>query len=567
VDDRIRKLIEQGDRLFADRSGLMSLWQEICENFYVEYAEFTATRNVGEDFAAHLSDSYPMIARRTLGNAIGAMLRPANLDTTAPGVWFNIKRRDAEDDGNNSIRAALEWMTGTMRRAMYDPKSGFTRATKEGDHAFAAIGQCVISIELARARNRLLYRSHHVKDVTWCKNAEGVIDTYHRNWKPTAHQLVQTFRGKASPKVEELIRQNRGYDLIECRHAVIPSDQYETRQQDGRKWGTPYVSIWIDKTHDGHVMEEVGSHSPIYLTPRFMTQSASQYGYSPAAVIALPDARLIQAMSLSIMEAGEKMADPPMVGTEDAIKSAINSYAGGWTWVDREYDERIGAAARPLYEMDNGAGMNAALAMRADVRAMIDKAFFLDSLSLPPASVAGDKMTAFEVGERISEWLRRAMPIFEPVEFDYNGGLCEMSFDLMLRNGFFGNPRDLPDELKGADLQFKFESPLHESADRRKGQKFLESRALLEQALTLDPGAQNILDVRIALRDALQGVGVPARWTRDDRQVEALEQEQAKQQALAATLAGAEQAAAAASDLGSAAKSFADARATAQPGL
>ena len=51
MDKRHRDLVEQGDKLFADRQDLASLWQEIAYHFYPEMAEFTGERNVGRDFA------------------------------------------------------------------------------------------------------------------------------------------------------------------------------------------------------------------------------------------------------------------------------------------------------------------------------------------------------------------------------------------------------------------------------------------------------------------------------------------------------------------------------------
>ena len=154
------------------------------------------------------------------------------------------------------------------------------------------------------------------------------------------------------------------------------------------------------------------------------------------------------------------------------------------------------------------------------------------------------------------------MPIFEPMEFEYNGAVCEETFDILMRNGAFGPMDELPDSLRGADIVFKFESPLHESADRRKGQKFLEAKAALVQAAELDPGALPMLDARKTLRDVLASIGVPADWTRDEREMEEIEQ--ARQEAAAAQqmVGGAAAGAEIARNLGAATKDFAAAQAT-----
>ncbi|HDZ73703.1 MAG TPA: hypothetical protein ENH55_13240 [Aurantimonas coralicida] len=560
MDERHRKLLKDGDRLFSERKDLDSFWQEVALNFYPEVATFTTTRSIGEEFADHLTTSYPLIARRTLGDAFSALLRPVNLDTTSPGVWFSIitTREERED---MQAKRWLEWATTIMRRAMYDRAANFVRATKEGDHAFATFGQCVLTIELNRARDTLLYRSWHLRDVAWVENAEGEIDTVHRKWKPTASQLVATFGSHVSDKVKEALKDNP-YTKFECRHIVIAADNYEQRDPAGKRYRTPWVSVWIDVTND-YLMEEIGSFSRIYLIPRWVTVPGSQYASSPAVTAALPDARLIQAMTLTLLEAGEKFADPPMIATQEAIRTDIQLFAGGVTWVDAEYDEKLGEALHPLYHPAGGQGVSIGLNMRADVREALTEAFFLNSLSLPPADVRD--MTAFETAQRISEWIRQAMPIFEPVEFEYNGGTCEDTFDLLMRNGAFGSPADIPETLRGADLQFKFESPLHESASRRKGQKFLEAKAALVEAVELDPDAAPMLKAVDALRDVLDGIGVPADWTRDERELEEKNEARRQAEALPAMIGTAGAAAGVAKDVGSAVKDFAGAQGTGQP--
>src|SRR3546814_9945607 len=81
-DRDTKDAIEHGDALFTKRQPLLSLWQEIADNFYVERSHFTLSRSLGAEFASHLTTSYPPPAGRELGNAFGSMLRP----TEKP--WF-----------------------------------------------------------------------------------------------------------------------------------------------------------------------------------------------------------------------------------------------------------------------------------------------------------------------------------------------------------------------------------------------------------------------------------------------------------------------------------------------
>lgn len=512
MEANAKALIEQGDRLFSKRRDLLSLWQELADNFYPERADFTLTRSLGDEFAEHLTTSMPVLTRRDLANSFSAMLRPTETD------WFHI-RTAREEREDNAAREWLEWATGVQKRAMYDRESMLVRATKEGDNDFACFGQAVLSIEVQRGDNgpSLLYRCWHLRDVAWCENYAGKIDTVHRKWKPTAQDLVDLFGDDVHPKVRECVEKKGGkdrYKEIHCRHIVLPAKQYEG------KWRTPYVSLHIDVDNQ-HVMRAEGSWSRIYIIPRWQTVSGSAYAHSPATVTALPDARLLQAITLTLLEAGEKAAEPPMVATQNVVRSDVQLFAGGITWVDDEYDEKLGQALRPLTQDTSGLGYGIEINDR--VQAMIKEAFFINRLQMPPAQSSPD-MTAFEVGQRIQEYIRQALPLFEPMESDYNGALCEETFDILMRNGAFGSMRDIPDSIKGSDVVFRFESPLREMTERKKGQTFLESRGMLAAAAELDPMAGSMLDARKALRDVLNGIGTPAKWMRDDQQMAAIDQ-------------------------------------------
>ncbi len=166
--------LEQGKKLFESRASLLSLWQEIADNFYPERADFTTIRNIGCEFADNLTTSYPILARRDLGNALGSMLRPTSKD------WFKIRTSENWENLGTDARAWLERAGSIQKRAMYNRRAQFTRATKEADHDFAAFGQAVIQTSLNRNADGLLYRCWHLRDCAWRENEEGMVDTLYR---------------------------------------------------------------------------------------------------------------------------------------------------------------------------------------------------------------------------------------------------------------------------------------------------------------------------------------------------------------------------------------------------
>lgn len=503
-----KKLCELGNELFAKKAPLNSLHQEISENFFPERADFTLTRSIGTDFASQLVSSYPLLCRRSLGNQLSTMLRP----TAKP--WFHTARRNVTNE-KNEVRQVLQAFEKTQRRAMYDPDAAFTRATKEGDHDFAAFGQCVISVEIAQNEYKgphLLYRNWHLRDMCWQENEYGKIGSKFRRWKPTAQVMNRTFERNPKAVIDDKVKrllEKEPFTEVQCMHMVVDQDVYD----DNAK-GRPYWSIWWDVDHD-KLIEATPIWNCYYVIPRWQTVSGSQYSYSPATVAALPDARLIQAMTYTLLEAGEKATNPPLIATQDAVRSDIDTRAGGIVWVDQEYDERMGDALRPITQ--DFRGFPFGVQMMEASRAMIREAFFLNDLKMPQRAA---EMTAYEVGQRIQEYIRAAMPIFEPMEMEYNAAICDETFELMWRAGAFGSPLDWPKELRGADISFNFESPLHDAIEQQLGQIFIQGKQMLAEALAIDPSVSALPKIDVALRDVLNGIGTPATWMHSEAELE-----------------------------------------------
>jgi hypothetical protein len=502
MDQRAKDLVSLGDKLFSTRAPLASLWEEIAENFYPERADFTSKHDWGEDFCDHLYDSYPVLARRELANTLSSMLRPKDRD------WFIMTTLRDEIDEDPRIAKWLEDHTQVVRRAIYDRRTNFVRACKEGDHDYVTFGQCVIEVGENPERTHLHFRNWHLRDCAWMENALGEIDHLHRNMKISARNMKKLFgENKVHRTVVQACNGKESDKEFEVRHILIPSSDYDYKSKSGKK--LPFVSIYVDKTNN-HLISEGGEPRFKYVVPRWQTISGMQYAYSPATMITLPDARLAQEMARVLLEAGEKGVDPPLIATQEAVKGQVDIRAGGLTWVDSAYDEKLGEALRPL-KIDGD--FQTAFALRIDIREMLNKGMFLDKLALPDDQ---KEMTAFEVGRRLEEFIRNALPLFEPMETEYNGKVLDAALQILLETEAF-DYESMPEELQGRDITFTFENPLQQAEGRAKVAQFQEALALIGSASQL--GAQSPIDLDGALQDAIRGTGSPADWMLDDEQL------------------------------------------------
>jgi len=533
-----KELRELADTFFVKKQPILTLWQEIAENFYPERADFTVKRYIGDDFAANMMTSYPILCRRDLSDQIGTMLRNSNKQ------WFhNIVKDPGRAD--HEAKAWLEWATGVQRRAMYAPATLFTKAMAQADADFAAFGQDVSQVRLNRDGDDLIYRTWHLRDMAWMEDENGKICAYFRRWKPSNRTLVRTFDGRKGSSVHPNVIQDcikEPEAEVDCYHFMVRADMY-----DGDAKGMPWRSIYYDCAHQNE-MESVAQRRKEYVVSRWLTVSGSQYAHSPATVAALPEARLLQAMTYTLLEAGEKVVNPPMIATEQVVRSDVAIYAGGITWTDPDYDQRTGAALQALTQ--DSRGMPLSKEMQMDSRSLIAQCFYLNRLTLPQRSA---DMTAYEVGQRVQEYIRNALPLFEPMEAEKNGGICEETWGCMWDAGAFGSPLDMPKSLRGLDqVDFQFSSPLHDAIEEQKGHKFIEASKLLADAAAIDKSVYGILNAPKALRDALEGIGTPIKWMRSEAETEKMAQDEAAKQQTAELLAAMTQGAGIVKDLSSA---------------
>lgn len=546
MDIRARDLIKQGDRLFDRRSNVLSLWQEIADNFYPERAEFTAVRSVGEEFASGMMTSFPALVRRELGNLFASLLRPRGQD------WFSLHAQDKILDRDVTARQWLEYATDVQKRAMYEPSAMFVRASREADHDFATFGNAVKSVEIDWQQVSLLYRAWHLRDCAWCENVSGRVDTMHRKWKAEAKWLIDKFRQKAGQQLMNKAAKDP-YGDVACRHIVVPADQYDHYADDNRA-ARPFRSVYIDIENET-VLEDVPMDWFQYVVPRWQTVSGSAYARSPVTELCLPDARLLQAMVRVLLEAGEKGVDPPTIAGEETFRSDMNLYAGGVTFAALDEGQRLQDKFMQLPVDKTGIPLGINMAER--VEAALQGGFFLNKLGLP--ELVNKDMTAYQVRKIIENHVRQSAPIFEPIEEEDNAPVCNLTFDILRSVGAFGPKENLPDALRDATVNFSFMSPLREVADEMKGQQLQEAIALTAATAQIEQAAVANVNWLKAHRDSLQGIRIPAEWMNDEEIVEQVKQQMNEKARVEAGAAAMGQAADVAKTGGEALKAFTEA--------
>ncbi len=481
---RVQDLLARAKQLKAARSTWEQHWQELAEVLRTDRADFTAVRPAGGKRTEHVFDSTPQQAARGLASALDGMLKGRQTQ------WFNIR---AEDDALNELDEVKTWLRDVDRRmwrAIFDDRAHFADRSFETDQDLVVFGTGVLFTEEVPGRG-LNFRAFHLRDTLIAENSLGDIDTVFRQFSFSGRQAVQQFGlDKLGAKTQEALRSG-GKAKPDARfqflHVVLPRHDLDPGAPGPS--GKPFASLWIDVESE-HLIGEGGYHEFPYAIPRWETITGEVYGRSPG-MLALADARTLNAMSRTNLDAGEKVANPPLLAASDGLTSNVRLFPGGINYID--YDA-VPAGRRPLEPLVTGANLPISLEMENQRRDMIWAAFFRNVLQLP---VNAPQMTATEILERKEEFLRVIGPTFGRLEANYIAPVVNRVFGLMKRAGAFA---PAPEILAGRRVSFAFDSPVSQARSQIEA---LAVRGALEQAapfLTLNPAAADLINSEDAVR-------------------------------------------------------------------
>lgn len=503
LDENAKELCRREEKLFNAKSNLDALNQELAYNFYPERADFTTERALGVEFATDLFDGEPLRCRRGLGDIRASMLRPRGQE------WFRAKLGDDELNERPDIARFLQAVNDRARSRIYEARSGFVKAEKQADHDVVTFGGSIKSFEAARTRDgtpRLLAKCWHPRDCAYLDDADGIgQDFMARRFKASARHIRRKFPDAELAKpITDALDKDPDKEFRLC-HVMMRADEYDYYQKPNKK--EEWASVYYDSAHK-KLLRERPSARFRYVVDKWGELTGTQYPYSPSAMAGVADARGMQVMMRVLLEAGEKSLDPPLKAVQRAVKGQINAYAAGVTWVDKDYDERMGPAIEPLLPPDIKPAIGIDLITRATV-AMRDN-WYLNQLRLPQQA-----KTAYETAQLVEEFVRANIPLFEPWETGLERDLDEI-FAVLIDIGEFGPLSAWPDVFSGGQLEFAFANPLQDAIERNKVNQYQITLGLMAGAVQLDPNVRHAVDLVKGLQDGVRGTGAPADWLPDD---------------------------------------------------
>ncbi len=526
---RAKRRLERWRHFKTNKSHWMSHWEDLARLMLPRRMGFITQMTEGERRTEEIYDATAMRAARGLANAVGQLLRPEG------EKWLFIQ---AEDDRLNNLDEVQDWLKRTENKllnSIFNPKARFRQAVGEADMDLVVFGTAINFVGLSRKARRLKFLTMDLKDADIALDEEGNPDTVFQRRRFTLRQAEQRFtKDRLSENLRRLL-ENRSdanldtkYDFL---HVVEP--RVNGRVDAALARNMPFTNDWIE-VDSAHEVSEGGFREFPLVIPRWDTSSGEVYGRSPG-MIALPDSETANAMSETILVAGQKAADPPFFAPNDSSFDAINSFSGGISYYD--VDTAVQLRGNPFFSMKNDYNLPITRDMQFDTRQQIEAAFFKNVFNLP---VRGPEMTATEVITRKEEFIREMGATFGRLESDYLAPQVEIAFSLLLRIGEFD---PIPEILLERDVRFEYTSPLKRIREQAEA---AATRLWVQELMELQPIKPEIMDLadldevgRHAARALDLPIGVVTsrdnveaiRTQRAEVEREALEREKAAQEA------------------------------------
>ena len=497
--EKAKILLSRFDRLKTQRQNWESHWQEVADYMQPRKADVTKSRSKGDKRTELIFDSSPLQSVELLSASLHGML------TNPSTPWFSLKFKNEGMEGEDEAKAWLESATEVMYSAFN--QSNFQQEIFELYHDLITFGTAAMFIEEDDEDN-LKFSTRHINEIYISENDKGRIDTVFRKFRISARAAIQKF-GKVSTHIAVTAKKDP-YEEVEILHAVYPRSDFNPTKQD--KENMPFESIYMD-ADSGDELSVSGFKEFPFVVPRYLKASHEIYGRSPA-MTALPDVKMLNEMSKTIIKSAQKQVDPPLLVPDDGFLLPVRTVPGGLNFYRAGTRDRI----EPL---NIGANNTLGLNMEEQRRNSIRNAFYVNQLMMQ----TGPQMTATEVIQRNEEKMRLLGPVLGRLQSELLKPLIDRSFAILMRRNLFAQP---PEFLSGQDIEIEYVSPL------AKAQKSTELSSIM-RAIEIMGSLSNVapvfdhINMDKLVRHLTNIVGVPQKILKPQSELNAERQEQAAQ--------------------------------------
>lgn len=522
--DKVLAYINRAERLSQNRHNWNSHWQEIADYCLPRRATFNREVSKGQKNMDKVFDSTGIWAAEQLAAALHGML------TNPALTWFKLLPEDPRMYDDYEVRVWLEEAERVLYRIFNSPQSNFNSQLHEAYMDLVCFGTSVIYMEELNAWPVARFSARHLGECYVAEGKTGQIDTVYRRFTMPARVAMQIWGEACGPAVKKQIEKNKDADL-KFLHAVQPREEREYGKIDAKN--KPWASIYLCE-EDKWLLSEGGYDDFPYLVPRWSKMVGETYGRAPA-MTALPDIKMVNAMSQTIIRAAQKTVDPPLMVPDDGFFLPVKTAPSSMNFYRAGTMDRI-EALKFEGRIDIG---NDQLEQR---RQAILRAFYLDQMKLQKDKV---EMTRYEAEVRNQENMRAMSPTIGRLESELLGPCIDRTFEYAQRQGLFTEP---PEALKGTTLKTEYVSPIARAQKTGEAGAFQAAMQMAVSIAAVKPDVMEVVNTEEAMRRMPDWFGLPHALIHSAEEVAAMRKQREEQQNMANMASMAREGAAAAKD-------------------
>jgi len=532
MSERAGEILRDQLRLQGERGVWESHCQQIAERCQPKLAGFTAMQVPGSRRTDKMFDSTAALASENFSAAMVALTAPREQR------WHGLRSGVDDLDRVPAVARYFEAVTNALFYHRYSPRSNFNNQYQEIQMSLGLFGPGALWIDEDIARRSIIYRNVFVAELYFEEDEHGRVTTIYRRWRMSAANIERRWPdGNLHPNIREAIAQKHGHREFELIQCIRPRRDVDPRRMDAR--GMPIESI-VTMANEPWVIYEGGYSSMPLNVARYTASPREPYGRSPA-MQALPDIKMVNEMTRTLMRAAHKAVDPPLAVFDDGVLTRLNNQPGKVNVGGVNSDGRL--LVQSLY---SGGSIPIGREMLMDAREVINKAFLVPLFSV--LSDTPDRMTATEVLERAKEKGILLSPAAGRIEAEVLGPMIEREIDLLARMGLLP---PMPGELIEAEGEYRatYDNPLNRAAKSERSIGALRTLEALAPIAQIKPEVLDVFDWPALARMLAEDNAVPPSVLRDPAAI-AQERENAEaQQQIMGLLQGAQMAGDAAQSL------------------
>ena len=501
--------------LKTERSSFDPHWKELAEHFQPRRGRFNLNdRNRGEKRHQAIINSHGTLALRTAcAGMFAGIMSPAR-------PWFSLTTPDPD---MMEFQPVKEWLfkVEKLLNAIFNQSNLYNMApTMIGEMLLFGTG-CMTHVtdfeDVAR------FYTHTVGSYMIAQDERYRVNTLVREFEWTVEQVVNAFGlEKVSTSVKNMYDRGDYSQWVPIVHCAYPNRDYQPKSPMPKN--RLFASTYYEPGNGDRqtILRKSGfKRFPAY-APRWQTTNEDVYGTECPGMIALGDVKSLQVMQKRMLQAVEKMVNPPLHGPAAVRNSKVSALPGGLTVYDATGTQKL----ETIYDVNMNLEQLGRVIEKTE--RLVDMDFYTD-LFMAISNMEGiQPRNEFEIMQRNQERLLQLGPVLERAHGEFLAPLIDNTFEDCAEAGILPEP---PQELENQPLKTEFVSSLAQ-AQRVVGMGAIDRLiGMAGNAASLGwTQALDKVDVDQAIDEASAILGTPPRLVVSDDVVQQRRQERQAQQ-------------------------------------